>query len=72
MTICLFFCIQSPRQHESHTQDDAEMDLLAAAPAVVEDQLFHIDDQLITIDENLEEITDEFLHLDEQGGAPRS
>ena len=48
------------------------MDLLAADPAVVEDQLFHIDDQLITIDENLEEITDEFLHLDEQGAAPRS
>ena len=41
--------------------------LLAADPTVVEDQLFHIDDQLITIDENLEEITDEFLHLDEQG-----
>ena len=51
-------------------QDDEEMEaelLLAADPAVVEDQLFHIDDQLITIDENLEEITDEFLHLDEQG-----
>ena len=45
---------------------------MAADPAVVEDQLFHIDDQLITIDENLEEITDEFLHLDEQGGAQRS
>ena len=43
--------------------------LLAADPAVVEDQLFHIDDQLITIDENLEEITDEFLHLDEQGAT---
>ena len=38
-------------------------------PEDLENQLFQIDDQLITIDENLDEISDEFLHLDEQLAA---
>ena len=32
----------------------------------MENELVHIDDQLITIEDNLDVITDEFLHLDEQ------
>ncbi len=32
----------------------------------VENELVHIDDQLITIEDSLDVITDEFLHLDEQ------
>lgn len=35
-------------------------------PEIVENELVHIDDQLITIQDDLEEISDAFLHLDEQ------
>ncbi len=35
-------------------------------PEDVENELVHIDDQLITIEDSLDVISDEFLHLDEQ------